>query len=364
MGKYPYFPSVETTWKKKQKFDNLEISEKAVAPSNPSVNNRKLYFKNDGSLYQLDSSGVESSVGGSSGGGGGVVLAHDTDISNYTRSTTSTASSEGLGDASVVSTGAEGSNGSQYYITQNYNYYNAGTHYLDSGNPVNATSISMRIKVQCALSHWHYVKIDRITSSGTTMMFESSQINGGNLTHYINDTNQSNVIGYQAWVKASAWGSFPMYAWFKGFDATFAQTKIKSYATDSLTNTHWQSNAEISPSFSVDMGASTRTVGVSINPNSVTTETEIEIQTSDDNITFTTQRTILTSNLTNASNNFIRIAPVSCRYVKVIGTSGLSKKLGIIDFTVKKGVSDVAVIDGHEHLTIDKDDNSIGLDGV
>jgi len=63
MGKYPYFPSVETTWKKKQKFDNLEISEKTT-PSNPSTSNHKLYFKSDGKLYKLDSSGTEATIGG------------------------------------------------------------------------------------------------------------------------------------------------------------------------------------------------------------------------------------------------------------------------------------------------------------
>ena len=62
MGKYPYFPSVETTWKKKQKFTDLEITEKTT-PSNPASGFLKLYFKADGKLYKLNSSGVESTTG-------------------------------------------------------------------------------------------------------------------------------------------------------------------------------------------------------------------------------------------------------------------------------------------------------------
>jgi hypothetical protein len=64
MGKYPYFPSIESTWTKKQKFKDLEITEVASTPSNPPVNTFKIYFKSDGKLYKLNSSGTESQIGG------------------------------------------------------------------------------------------------------------------------------------------------------------------------------------------------------------------------------------------------------------------------------------------------------------
>jgi len=59
MGKYPYFPNVSTQWKKKQKLDSLSIKEIST-PSNPDANYMKLYFKSDGKLYKLNSSGVET----------------------------------------------------------------------------------------------------------------------------------------------------------------------------------------------------------------------------------------------------------------------------------------------------------------
>ena len=60
MGKNPYFPSIKSTWKKVQEY------QQESTPSNPSSNNNKLYFKTDGNLYKLDSSGTETEIGASS----------------------------------------------------------------------------------------------------------------------------------------------------------------------------------------------------------------------------------------------------------------------------------------------------------
>jgi len=59
MGKYPYFPKVTSVWTKKQKFDTISIKE-VTTPSNPDTGYMKIYFKSDGKLYKLNSSGVET----------------------------------------------------------------------------------------------------------------------------------------------------------------------------------------------------------------------------------------------------------------------------------------------------------------
>ena len=59
MGKYPYFPKVNSTWNKKQKFDSISIKE-ITTPDNPDSDYEKLYFKADGKLYKLNSSGTEA----------------------------------------------------------------------------------------------------------------------------------------------------------------------------------------------------------------------------------------------------------------------------------------------------------------
>lgn len=48
--------------------DILTMSEETT-PSNPSAGNQKLYFKSDGNLYKLNSSGLENQVGGGGSGG-------------------------------------------------------------------------------------------------------------------------------------------------------------------------------------------------------------------------------------------------------------------------------------------------------
>ena len=60
MGKYPYFPKVKTEWSKQQTFDGITIKEVTTPSINPPANYMKLYFKSDGKLYKLNSSGVET----------------------------------------------------------------------------------------------------------------------------------------------------------------------------------------------------------------------------------------------------------------------------------------------------------------
>tara|TARA_R110000868_G_scaffold172691_2_gene408635 strand:- start:240 stop:785 length:546 start_codon:yes stop_codon:yes gene_type:complete len=56
MGKYPYFPSVISKWVKAQTHKEI------ATPTTPASGYDKLYFKTDGKLYKLNSSGVESTI--------------------------------------------------------------------------------------------------------------------------------------------------------------------------------------------------------------------------------------------------------------------------------------------------------------
>ena len=60
MGKYPYFPKVKTEWSKQQTFDGITIKEVTTPSENPPANYMKIYFKADGKLYKLNSSGAET----------------------------------------------------------------------------------------------------------------------------------------------------------------------------------------------------------------------------------------------------------------------------------------------------------------
>ncbi|MHA2066261.1 MAG: hypothetical protein ACXABY_17965 [Candidatus Thorarchaeota archaeon] len=50
-------------------FDDALIEKEIATPSNPSAGYRKRYFKSDGLMYNLDSAGTESAIGGGGGGG-------------------------------------------------------------------------------------------------------------------------------------------------------------------------------------------------------------------------------------------------------------------------------------------------------
>jgi len=111
------------------------------------------------------------------------------------------------------------------------------------------------------------------------------------------------------------------------------------------------------------MGSSTRMDHVAINYDSGdgTTETQFLVQTSDDNSTWTTQRTI---NFTQLSNgwNYIRFTPITVRYVRLYGT-GTSKRLSLRELKVKNSISDTTLYETHGHKTISTTDTSIGLNG-
>lgn len=52
-------------------------------PSNPSAGYRKLYFKSDGKLYKLDSSGTETEIGAGSGGGVNTITSCSFALASY-----------------------------------------------------------------------------------------------------------------------------------------------------------------------------------------------------------------------------------------------------------------------------------------
>jgi hypothetical protein len=63
-------------------FNSPEINgatlyDEVATPSNPSANEHKVYFKSDGNMYSLDSTGSETPIGSGAGGGGSAVWRND-----------------------------------------------------------------------------------------------------------------------------------------------------------------------------------------------------------------------------------------------------------------------------------------------
>jgi hypothetical protein len=142
-------------------------------------------------------------------------------------------------------------------------------------------------------------------------------------------------------------------------EITFVSSHVRNsgYADIDVTKTTQETNPHISVGMNNDSIISE--VGIYLETDN--TETEFQIQTSSDNTNWTTQRTILTSNLTAEQWNYIRLNLHTARYVKVKGSSGLSKVMSIKEIKVKK---DVTLDSNHGHGTFDSTDTSLGLNGM
>ena len=137
-----------------------------------------------------------------------------------------------------------------------------------------------------------------------------------------------------------------------------------SNAVDDNTATSWLSATETNPNIYVDMSSSTTTSNLALYPNSGTTETEITVQSSDNASSWTTQRTITWSNLTEGAWNYIRFNLVSARYWRIYGNSGNSVDMQIDEIKVLDGVSDADIRNLHGHISISSSDTSLNNAGT
>ena len=137
-----------------------------------------------------------------------------------------------------------------------------------------------------------------------------------------------------------------------------------SNAVDDNTATYWESNSETNPAIYVDMSSSTTTSNLAVYPNTLTTETEIKIQSSTNASDWTDKRTITYSNLTEAAWNYIRFNLTTARYWRIYGNSGGAEVLAIDEIKVLDAVSDTDVRTLHGHRPISSSDTSLNNAGV
>jgi hypothetical protein len=140
-------------------------------------------------------------------------------------------------------------------------------------------------------------------------------------------------------------------------------TYSASNVVDNDTTREAQTNSETNPWIAIGLSASAVISQIAIWKVSDTTETEIQIQTSPDNSTWTTQRTINTSDLTAGQYEYIRINNIDTQYIRVYGSSGVSKILALSELKIFTPTNDQMTL-SHGHLTIDSTDTSLELDGT
>jgi len=145
---------------------------------------------------------------------------------------------------------------------------------------------------------------------------------------------------------------------------TTTTTSSCAQAIDDNVATSWVSTSEVNPNIYVDMSSATTTSNLALYPNAGTTETEIKIQSSSDALTWTDERTITWSNLTEGAWNYIRFNIISARYWRIYGSSGGAGVLQIDEIKVLDSVSDANVRNLHGHIPISSSDTSLNNAGV
>ena len=310
------------------------------------------------------SGGIISAGGG--GAGAGILIPHSTTASDYTNATdtdyvyigsyaTETITSD-TSNYSNVSNGYDG-NLSTYSETTSSPWLQDSTNggtvpVTEGGYTVDYGKVLYGVGIQSKVSNMHNGNgtgiVIRYSTDGSTWTNIYSQTDN-NINTWI-DTgtyNLTNVnVRYLQIYRAGSNG------WNKVRIYELKVTNMSAPDTESITS---------------DFGADKLVCGINLQVGEID-DSEIKIYTSDDNSTWTLNRTILTSKLSENGNNFIRMNPTSCRYVKVVGsnTTNISRATGSFpQLPEVHGLikPDSYIFANHEHSTISTTDTSIGLDG-
>ena len=262
-----------------KRIEGLSSDTKPTTAQDDSV-----FFETDtGKFFDFDLSSTtwtERATASEGETGGQLNLPYNTTLADYNTHTTSGVSSEGLGDSETNTWGETGE--TTFTLGwRDYNYHPCGSYQVDGGNPVDATNVVVEMRVYGYIN-WAYMKIEEVTSSGTTIAGESGQY-GSAGTYTLNRGTVNDLIGYNFHMRCAGTNNsnpiFNIYARGKSLNADFATTKLKTYSTDSDDATWWQSNQETNPYIWIDTGSLNRIDSVMIKPKDTTTETEIAIQT-------------------------------------------------------------------------------------
>lgn len=133
---------------------------------------------------------------------------------------------------------------------------------------------------------------------------------------------------------------------------------------DDDTGTKWSSGTSLASAYlKIDMGSSSRTGQIALYPHADTTETEFLIQSSSDDVTYSTIRTINVGDLVIGQWNYIRFNPTTDRYFKLISNTGTNLAMAFNQVKIRSGITDTDMSNSHSHASISTTSTNIGLSG-
>ena len=339
----------------------------------------KKLIKDFGTSSFVQSGGM---IGGGGGGSGGAVDLYttlnpqNTTIGDYSTPSSAASSSvaapvtSGTTQLTYTASCSTTYNGMSFTIPSSMNgknIYRAGIKTARNNSSSWNWTLGMRLKRGGTT-----VGTFQTTISKSTIPVEFSGMNGSNMTWVYFDVDTSDPsVGFLCatgdnlelyWISGS--GTQIIYSATCAYNHTI-DDQIQYIASHLVDNTI--SNESVARTqqgvgewLSFDIGTSSERQGVALYLDSGNTETEFKIQTSPDNVNWTTVRTILTTKLTASAWNYITFNVATWEYCRILGSSGASK---IVSFTEAKSLAG-DLNDNHGHQIIDPDDTSLGLNGL
>lgn len=296
-------------------------------------------------------------------GGGGTVspsisYSYSQNIADYTTPTTMSASS--LGELSNILTTNQDGKANNYqtfgsgYSISGYKHFSGDMN--STGTDTYVTDIRVTYGTNYTIQNETFYFYNQAGALITTIGF-GAEVNGTTATY--SSTGINDYISRWEGRGRNMSGGFPnlVSIYYDGYNSTPASVLNNGNVADRC-----KTQAEANPSFTADMGSSTECSHYAIYMEADSDETQYVIQYSNDDVTYTTLRTINATDLTNGAWNYIRFNPVNARYIRIKGNSGSAKTLSATQIKVLNGITDTVV--SHEHLAIDTADTSISLGGT
>lgn len=334
-------------------FSGNRISGLASDTKPTTVPTNSIFTETDTQTEYLFDGSSWSTIGIAGEAGGAVILPNTTTTSDYSVCTTPTSSTELAEDLKQY-----------YYLNDDYTietfsgYDQANVNNItDADSTTHASKtgdMSVTFDFGDASNNTGGIMKYGITPVGTNYSMQSYiradwSTDGVNWTQYHTQTQTANSHGIREvsissgkrYIRART-NSCPSNYYSKMYwiaknndpETTVSTPRLATHANDTDSKTRWRSTHGANPWIKYDFGAEKNITAVQINPHSSGDATEIKIQTSSDDVTYDTVRTLNYSALTEGANNFISFNSEPARYLRVYEATDAGSSLTTqTDFT-------------------------------
>ena len=211
----------------------------------------------------------------------------------------------------------------------------------------------------------YYGTLERLSTTTTRLRFWTSSTRLSGLVDTINGTVNSTTTGLSfAQVNSGQNGGGAGGLTFSVDNLSTTPSLAAANLFDNDTTSRWASTSSINPNCYVDQASSLNFAGAAFfYDNTNTTATSMLIQTSSDGSTWTTKRTITTSNLVSGYNFYRFNIATGVRYVRFYGNDSGAKVLSLYEIKIYQR-TEAQIINDLGILEIDSTDSTLNAAGT